>query len=53
MPKKNLYNDLYERAQGGEHFTGLMPLTPEEVTAKVRYIVSGTKRGYPLAYMTD
>ena len=82
MPKDNIYNDLYERAKSGEHFTNLMPLvlsrenillayrniknntgsntagtdkltiadigklTPEEVTAKVRYIVSGTKRGY-------
>ena len=84
MPKENIYNDLYERAKNGEHFTNLMPLvlsrenillayrniknnagsntvgtdkltiadigklTPEEVTAKVRYIVSGTKRGYRL-----
>ena len=82
MPKENIYNDLYERAQSGEHFTDLMPLvlneenillayrniksntgsntagtdklsiadisklTPEEIVAKVRYIVSGTKRGY-------
>ena len=82
MPKENIYNDLYERAKNGEHFTNLMPfvlsrenillayrniknntgsrtagtdkltiagigkLTPEEVTAKVRYAVSGTKRGY-------
>lgn len=82
MPKENIYNDLYERARKGEHFTNLMPLvlsrenillayrniknntgsktagtdkltiadigklTPEEVTAKVNYIVSGTKRGY-------
>ena len=82
MPKENIYNDLYERAKNGEHFTNLMPLvlsrenillayrnikdnagsntagtdkltiadigkmTPEEVTAKVRYIVFGTKRGY-------
>lgn len=82
MPKENIYNDLYERAKNGEHFSNLMPLvlsrenillayrnikkntgsktagtdkltiadigklTPEEVTAKVRYIVSGTKRGY-------
>ena len=82
MPKDNIYNELYERAKSGEHFTNLMPLvlsrenillaygniknntgskiagtdkltiadigklTPEEVTAKVRYIVSGTKRGY-------
>ena len=82
MPKENIYNDLYERAKSGEHFTNLMPLvlsqenvllayrniknntgsntagtdnltimdigklTPEEVTDKVRYIVSGTKRGY-------
>ncbi|MBR5744727.1 MAG: group II intron reverse transcriptase/maturase, partial [Muribaculaceae bacterium] len=82
MPKENIYNDLYERAKNGEHFTDLMPLvlsrgnillayrniknntgsntagtdkltiadigklTSEEVTAKVRYIVSGTKRGY-------
>ena len=82
MPKENIYNELYERAKNGEHFTNLMPLvlsmenillayrnikdnagsntagtdkltiadigkmTPEEVTAKVRYIVSGTKHGY-------
>ena len=82
MPKENIYNDLYERAKNGEHFTNLMPLvlsrenillayrnvknntgsktagtdkltiadisklTPEEVTAKVKYMVSGTKRGY-------
>ncbi len=82
MPKENIYNELYERAKNGEHFTNLMPLvlsrenillayrniknntgsktagtdkliiadigklSPEEVTAKVRYIVSGTKRGY-------
>jgi group II intron reverse transcriptase/maturase len=82
MPKENIYNELYERAKNGEHFTNLMPLvlstenillayrniknntgsntagtdkltmadisklTPEEVTAKVRYMVSGTKRGY-------
>ena len=82
MPKENIYNELYERAKNGEHFTNLMPLvlsrenillayrnikdnagsntagtdkltiadigkmTPEEVTAKVRYIVFGTKRGY-------
>ena len=82
MTEENIYNDLYERAKNGEHFTNLMPLvlsrenillayrniknntgsntagtdkltivdigklTPEEVTAKVRYIVSGTKRGY-------
>ena len=82
MPKENIYNELYERAKSGEHFTDLMPLvlsgenillayrniknntgsntagtdkltmadigklTPEEVTAKVKYIVSGTKRGY-------
>ncbi|MBO4779622.1 MAG: group II intron reverse transcriptase/maturase, partial [Selenomonadaceae bacterium] len=82
MPKENIYNDLYERAKNGEHFSNLMPLvlsrenillayrnikkntgsktagtdkltiadigklTPEEVTAKVRYFVSGTKRGY-------
>ena len=82
MPKENIYNDLYERAQSGEHFTDLMPLvlseenillayrniksntgsntagtdkltiadisklTPEEVVAKVRSIVSGTKHGY-------
>lgn len=82
MPKENIYNDLYERAKNGEHFTNLMPLvlsrenillayrniknntgsntagtdkltiadirklTPEEVVTKVRYIVSGTKRGY-------
>ena len=82
MPKENIYNDLYERAKNGEHFTNLMPLvlsrenillayrnikdntgsktagtdkltimdigkmTSEEVIAKVRYIVSGTKRGY-------
>ena len=82
MPKENIYNDLYERAQSGEHFTDLMPLvlseenillayrniksntgsntagtdkltiadigklTTEEVVAKVRYIVSGTKHGY-------
>ena len=82
MPKENIYNDLYERAKNGEHFTNLMPLvlnhenillayrniksntgsntagtdkltiadigklTPEEVTAKVRYFVSGTKRSY-------
>ena len=82
MPKENIYNDLYERAKNGEHFTNLMPLvlsrenillayrniknnagsktagtdklttadigklTPEEVTAKIKYIVSGTKRGY-------
>ena len=82
MTEEKIYNELYEREQGGEHFTNLMPLvlsrenillvyrniknnagsntagadkltiadigkmTPEEVTAKVRYIVSGTKRGY-------
>ena len=82
MTEENTYNELYERAKNGEHFTNLMPLvlstekillayrniknntgsktagtdkltiadigklTPEEVTAKVRYIVSGTKRGY-------
>ena len=82
MTEENIYNELYERAKNGEHFTNLMPLvlsrenillayrniknntgsntagtdkltiadisklTPEEVTAKVRYIVSGTKRGY-------
>ena len=82
MPKENIYNDLYERAKNGEHFSNLMPLvlstenillayrnvknntgsntagtdkltiadisklTPEEVTAKVKYMVSGTKRGY-------
>lgn len=82
MPKENIYNDLYERAKSGEHFTNLMSLvlshenillayrniksntgsntagtdkltiadigrlTPDEVIAKVRYIVSGTKRGY-------
>ena len=82
MPKENIYNDLYERAKNGEHFTNLMPLvlsrenillayrnikkntgsntagtdkltivdigklTSEEVTAKVNFIVSGTKRGY-------
>ena len=82
MTEENIYNELYERAKSGEHFTNLMPLvlstenillayrniknntgsktagtdkltiadigklTPEEVTAKVRYIVSGTKRGY-------
>ena len=82
MTEENTYNELYERAKSGEHFTNLMPLvlstenillayrniknntgsktagtdkltiadigklTPEEVTAKVRYIVSGTKRGY-------
>lgn len=82
MPKENIYNDLYERAKNGEHFSNLMPLvlsrenillayrniknntgsktagtdkltiadigklTTEEVVAKVRYIVSGTKRGY-------
>ena len=82
MPKENIYNELYERAKNGEHFTNLMPLvlsrenillayrniknntgsntagtdkltiadisklTPEEVTAKVKYMVSGTKRGY-------
>lgn len=82
MPKENIYNNLYERAKSGEHFTNLMPLvlsrenillayrniknntgsntagtdkltiadigklTPEEVTAKVRYIVVGTNRGY-------
>ena len=82
MTEENICNNLYERAQNGEHFTSLMPLvlskenillayrniknntgskiagtdkltiadigklTPEEVTAKVRYIVSGTKRGY-------
>ena len=82
MPKENIYNDLYELAKKGKHFSNLMPLvlsrenillayrniknntgsntagtdkltmtdigklTPEEVTAKVRYIVSGTKRGY-------
>ena len=82
MTEENICNNLYERAQSGEHFTSLMPLvlskenillayrniknntgskiagtdkltiadigklTPEEVTAKVRYIVSGTKRGY-------
>ena len=82
MPKENIYNDLYERAKNGEHFSNLMPLvlstenillayrnvknntgsntagtdkltiadisklTPEEVTVKVKYMVSGTKRGY-------
>ena len=82
MPKENIYNDLYERAKNGEHFSNLMSLvlstenillayrnvknntgsntagtdkltiadisklTPEEVTAKVKYMVSGTKRGY-------
>lgn len=82
MPKENNYNNLYEQAKNGEHFTNLMPLvlsrenillayrniknntgskttgtdkltiadigklTPEEVTAKVNFIVSGTKRGY-------
>ena len=82
MPKENIYNDLYERAKNGEHFTNLMPLvlsrenillayrniknntgsktagtdkltiadisklTLEEVVDKVRYIISGTKRGY-------
>ena len=82
MPKENVYNDLYERAKNGEHFSNLMPLvlstenillayrniknntgsktagtdkltiadisklTPEEVTTKVKYMVSGTKRGY-------
>ena len=82
MTEENIYNNLYERAKSGEHFTNLMSLvlsrenillaygniknntgsktagtdkltmadigklTPEEVTAKVRYIVSGTKRGY-------
>lgn len=82
MPKDKIYNDLYERAKSGEHFTNLMPLvlsrenillayrniknntgsntagtdklviadieklTIEEVTAKVNFIVSGTKRGY-------
>ena len=82
MPKENIYNDLYERAKNGEHFSNLMPfvlstenillayrnvknntgsktagtdkltiadiskLTPEEVTAKVKYMLSGTKRGY-------
>ena len=80
MPKDNIYNDLYDRAKNGEHFTNLMPLvlsrenillaymniknntgsntagtdkltiavigklSPEEVTAKVRYIVSGTEK---------
>ncbi len=82
MPKENIYNDLYERAKNGEHFTNLMPLvlsrenillayrniknntgsntagtdkltiadigklSPEEVTAKINFIISGTKRGY-------
>ena len=82
MPKETIYNDLYDRAKNGEHFSNLMPLvlsteniliayrnvknntgsntagtdkltiadigklTPEEVTAKVKYMVSGTKRGY-------
>ena len=82
MPKENIYNNLYERAKSGEHFTDLMPLvlirenillayrniknntgsttagtdkltiadigklSPEEVTAKVNFIISGTKRGY-------
>ena len=82
MPKENIYNDLYELAKNGEHFSNLMPLvlstenillayrnvknntgsntagtdkltlsdisklTPEKVTAKVKYMVSGTKRGY-------
>ena len=82
MPKENIYNDLYERAKNGEHFSNLMSLvlsrenillayrniknntgsktagtdkltiadisklTPEEVTVKVKYMVSGTKHGY-------
>ena len=82
MPKENIYNDLYERAKNGEHFTNLMPLvlsrenillayrniknntgsntagtdkltiadisklTLKEVTAKVKYMVSGTKRAH-------
>ena len=45
---RNIKNNTGSKTAGTDKLTmaDISKLTPEEVTAKVRYIVSGTKRGY-------
>ena len=61
---RNIKNNTGSKAAGTDKLTiaDIGKLTLEEVTAKVRYIVSGTKRGYRpkpirrkdiLAFLTD
>ncbi|MBQ6298492.1 MAG: HNH endonuclease [Selenomonadaceae bacterium] len=44
MPYENIYNNLYERAKNGEHFTNLMPLvlSRENILLAYRNIKNNT-----------
>ena len=49
MPKENIYNNLYERAKSGEHFTNLMPhvLSRENILLAYRNIKSNSGSNTP------
>ena len=38
MTEENIYNELYERAKNGEHFTNLMPLVLSRENILLAYI---------------